>query len=72
MQTDLIARENRGKIIGFTNFVGYIATAIAMLLGNWMYISLAPQLPFFLLLALSVPQFLILLLLVTEPRTREQ
>jgi MFS family permease len=71
MQTDLIARENRGKIIGFTNFVGYIATAIAMLLGNWMYVSFAPQLPFFLLLALSVPQFLILLLFVTEPRKRE-
>jgi len=72
MQTDLIARENRGKIIGFTNFVGYIATAIAMLLGNWMYVSFAPQLPFFLLLVLSVPQFLILLLFVTEPRKREQ
>jgi len=72
MQTDLVARENRGKIIGFTNFVGYIAIAVGMLLGNWMYVSLAPQLPFFLLLVLSAPQFLILLLLVTEPRKREQ
>jgi hypothetical protein len=43
-----------------------------MLLGNWMYVSFAPQLPFFLLLVLSVPQFLILLLFVTEPRKREQ
>jgi len=72
MQTDLVAKENRGKIVGFTNFVGYIATAIGMLLGNWLYVSFAPQLPFFLLLALSAPQFLILLLLVPEPTKREQ
>jgi MFS family permease len=72
MQTDLVAKENRGKIVGFTNFVGYIATAIGMLLGNWLYVSFAPQLPFFLLLALLGPQFLILLLLVPEPTKREQ
>ncbi len=72
MQTDLVAQENRGKIIGFTNFVGYIATAVGMLLGNWMYVSLSPQLPFFLLLVLVIPQFLIMLLLVPEPRKREQ
>ena len=72
MQTDLVAQENRGKIIGFTNFVGYVATAIGMLLGNWLYVSVSPQLPFFLLLALSVPQFMILLLLVSEPGKREQ
>jgi MFS family permease len=72
MQTDLVAQENRGKIIGFTNFVGYVATAIGMLLGNWLYVSVSPQLPFFLLLALSVPQFIILLLRVSEPRKREQ
>ena len=72
MQTDLVAQENRGKIIGFTNFVGYIATAVGMLLGNGMYVSLSPQLPFFLLLVLVIPQFLIMLLLVPEPRKREQ
>ena len=72
MQTDLVAQENRGKIIGFTNFVGYVATAIGMLLGNWLYVSVSPQLPFFLLLVLSVPQFMILLLLVSEPGKREQ
>jgi len=72
MQTDLVAQENRGKIIGFTNFVGYVATAIAMLLGNWLYVSVSPQLPFFLLLALTVPEFMIMLLLVSEPRKREQ
>ena len=56
-RTDLIAREIRGKIIGFTNFVGYIATAMAMLLGNWMYVSFAPQLPFLRLLVFRSHNF---------------
>jgi len=72
MQTDLVARENRGKIIGFTNFVGYIAMAIGMLLGNWLYIGVSPQLPFFTLLVLLIPQFVITLLLIPEPKKREE
>jgi MFS family permease len=72
MQTDLVAKENRGKIIGFTNFVGYIAVAVGMLLGNWLYVSVSPQLPFFTLLVLLIPQFAITLLLIPEPRKREE
>jgi len=72
MQTDLVAKENRGKIIGFTNFVGYIAMAIGMLLGNWFYVSVSPQLPFFTLLVLLIPQFVITLLLIPEPKKREE
>ena len=72
MQTDLVAKENRGKIIGFTNFVGYIAMAIGMLLGNWFYVSISPQLPFFTLLVLLIPQFIITLLLIPEPKKREE
>jgi len=72
MQTDLVAKENRGKVIGFTNFVGYIAMAIGMLLGNWFYVSVSPQLPFFTLLVLLIPQFVITLLLIPEPKKREE
>jgi MFS family permease len=72
MQTDLVPREKRGKIIGFTNCVGYIMTAIGMLLGNWLYVSVSPQLPLYLLLFLTAPQFLITWLLIREPRDREQ
>lgn len=72
MQTDLVAKENRGKIIGFTNFVGYIAVAVGMLLGNWLYVSVSPQLPFFTLLVLLIPQFAITLLLIPEPKKREE
>ena len=72
MQTDLVPRENRGKIIGFTNFAGYLITAIGMLLGNWLYVAISPRLPFFISLALTIPQFLIVLILVREPGEREQ
>lgn len=72
MQTDLVPKENRGKIIGFTNFGGYIVMAIGMLLGNWFYVSVSPQLPFFVFLALIVPQFMITLLLVPEPKKRAE
>ncbi len=72
LQTDLIPKENRGKIIGFTNFLGYIVMGVGMLLGNWLYVSFLPQLPFFVLLALALPQFMIALLLVHEPKKREQ
>ena len=72
MQTDLVPKENRDKIIGFTNFAGYVLTAIGMLLGNWLYVAVSPQLPFFMFLALTVPQLLIMLVLVREPGERQQ
>jgi len=72
MQTDLIPRESRGKIFGFTNCVGYIMTAIGMLLGNWFYVNVSPQLPFQMLLILTVPQVLLIWLLIHEPSHREE
>ncbi len=74
LSTDLVPPQNRGKINGFVNFVGYIVMGFGMLLGNYLYIEGAkmgvPQLPFYTTLGLIVPQLLIVLLLIHEPKER--
>jgi MFS family permease len=71
LQTDLVARENRAKVIGFSQFVGYIFMAFGQLAGGIIY-SIAPQLPFLLMLLFTVPSFVIIFFLVHEPAKREE
>jgi MFS family permease len=70
LQTDLVPRENRAKVIGFSQFFGYVLMAIGLLTGGIIY-SIAPQLPFLLMLTAIAPSSLIVLLLVHEPEKRE-
>ena len=70
LSTDLVPPENRGKVNGFINFIGYIVSGFGMLLGNYMYVSFIPQLPFYVTLGLTVPALLIGLFLVHEPKKR--
>jgi len=72
LQTDLVPQEKRGKVIGFANFVSYIFIAFGMLLGNFLYANVVPQLPFLVMLVLLIPQFLIILLFIEEPKKREK
>jgi len=68
LSTDLVNPENRGKVVGFRNFVGYIFAGLGMLLGNYLYVSFFPQLPFYVTLGLLIPEFLIILFLVHEAK----
>lgn len=70
LQTDLVPRENRAKVIGFSQFVGYILMAFGLLAGGIIY-SVSPQLPFLLMMTALLPSFLIVALLVHEPEKRE-
>jgi MFS family permease len=70
LSTDLVDSENRGKVNGFTNFSGYIMMGIGMLLGNYLYVSISLQLPFYMALALTFPALFIVLFLVHEPAKR--
>ena len=72
LQADLVPREKRGKVMGFSNFVGHILTSLGQLVGGVMYERISHQLPFLLLAVLSVPALLITLLMVHEPGEREQ
>jgi MFS family permease len=68
LSTDLVNSENRGKVVGFRNFVGYIFNGLGMLLGNFLYVSFFPQLPFYVTLGLLIPELLIVLFLVHEQK----
>jgi MFS family permease len=70
LRTDFVHPKNRGKINGFINFIGYIVMGFGMLLGNYLYVNFIPQLPFYLTLGLIVPELLIILFLVHEPKRR--
>ena len=67
---DLVAPENRGKINGFVNFVSYIAIAFGMLLGNYLYVGVSSQLPFYAGLVLFLVAAVIVILFVKEPANR--
>jgi len=70
LQTDLVPREKRAKVIGFSQFVNYVFMAFGMLTGGLIY-SFNPQLPFILIMIATIPSFLVLALLVHEPEKRE-
>jgi len=71
LQADLVPRQYRGKVIGFTNFMNYIAISVAQLSGGFIYQEVSHQIPFFLVILLQIPALLITFLLVREPEKRE-
>lgn len=70
LATDLVPPVNRGKVVGFRNFVGYIVMGFGMLLGNYLYVSFIPQWPFYLTIGFTVAALPIVLFLVHEPKER--
>lgn len=71
MQADMTPRDDRGKVNGFTNFAGYIVMATGSFLGGLFYEHFSPQLPFMIAAASVLPAFALALLLVHEPKKRE-
>lgn len=67
----LVEPQNRGKIIGSLNFIGYILTGIGMLLGNLLY-NLYPQLPIYMTIAAALPMILIIIFRIPEPKKKER
>jgi len=74
LSTDLVDPANRGKVQGFINFIGYVAMGLGMLLGSYLFVEGLrigiPHLPFITTLGLVVPQLLIVLFFVHEPKER--
>ena len=66
----LVEPENRGKVRGGLNFIGYLFTGSGMLLGNFFY-NLVPQLPFYLTMSLAAPMFLIIVFRIHEPKKQQ-
>jgi MFS family permease len=70
LATDLVPQESRGKVVGFRNFFGYIAMGFGMFLGSYLYVNFIPQMPFYVMLGLLVTAFVVILLLVHEPKKK--
>jgi MFS family permease len=68
LSTDLIPPVNRGKVVGFNNFIGYIIMGLGMLLGGYLYGNFLPQSPFLLSLGFNVVAWLVVLFLIHEPK----
>lgn len=71
LQADLVPKEKRGKVIGFSRFVECIVMGGGQILGTYLYQNISMQLPFFILLALTAPQVILMLFFVHEPKERE-
>lgn len=71
LEADLVPREYRGKVIGFTRFFILISASIGQLLGGFLYEKVSPQLPFLLMLASTVLGVILTSLLIHEPRKKE-
>ena len=69
---DLVPREQRGKIIGSSNFFSYIFMAFGSLIGGILYQIVSPQLPFHLMIVSMIPAIFLILFLVHEPERREE
>jgi MFS family permease len=69
---DLVQQENRGKVVGFTNFAGYLAMGFGMLFGNFLYVGSVPQMPFYVSLVLALPELLIVTFLIHEPKEKAE
>jgi len=72
LMADLVPKEQRGKVTGFSQFFNYITMALGVLIGGIIYTTVSHQLPFFLVVVFLVPQFLVTFFLVHEPKQREQ
>ncbi len=68
LSTDLVGPENRGKVFGFNNFIGYIAMGLGMLIGSFLYENILPQAPFFIHLGFTLVALLVVLFFVREPK----
>jgi len=72
LQTDLTPKELRGKVNGFINFGSFIVMAAGASLGGYLYEHVSPQTPFMVAIAAVLPSFILALILVKEPKTKEE
>ena len=70
LSADLVHQANRGKVMGFNNFIGYLVMGSGMLLGSYLYGNIIPQLPFIVSLGVSILTLPIVLFQVHEPKER--
>jgi DHA1 family multidrug resistance protein-like MFS transporter len=72
LSADLVEQKYRGKLNGFINFMSYVAMGLGMFLGNYLYVTFIPQLPFYATIAITIPTFIVTIFLVHEPPKKDR
>lgn len=72
LQADLTPQEYRGRVTGFSNFTDCFLGAGAVLLGGFLYESIAPVTPFVLQLFILIIAIPATHLCIKESETREK
>ena len=72
LQADIVPREHRGKVMGFSKFADNLIASVSLLAGGFLYENISPQLPFSLLLVSMIPTAILTLFLIHEPEKREK
>jgi len=72
LRADVVPREHRGRVVEFTNFADNLLSSISLIVGGFLYESVSPRIPFFLLLASMILTAIFTLLFIREPRRREE
>ena len=68
---DLVPKEQRGKVQGFSSFFNNVFMALGGLIGGFIYKNVSPQLPFLIPLILIPVEIAIIAFLVKEPTKKE-
>ena len=68
---DLIPKTQRGKAMGFRNFFSSIIMAVGQLLGGVLYDKVSHLAPLLLQFVLMIPSLVLTLILIEEPKAKE-
>jgi MFS family permease len=69
---DLVPQSERGKATGSMNFFTYLLMAVGGIAGGLMYDNVSPQLPFLLMLILTIPSLILTIYGIQEPKPEER
>lgn len=69
---DLVPQSERGKATGSMNFFTYLLMAVGGIAGGLLYDNVSPQLPFILMIILTVPSILLTVYGIQEPKPEER
>jgi MFS transporter, DHA1 family, multidrug resistance protein B len=72
LQADLTPRDCRGKVQGFSSFFNNIVMALGAVTGGFLFEHFSPALPFYISMILIIPAFLLTLVMVHEPKVRQE
>jgi MFS family permease len=69
---DLVPQSERGKATGSMNFFTYLLMAVGGIAGGLLYDNVSPQIPFLLMIILTIPSLILTIYGIHEPKPEER